>query len=221
MTMNLPPPPRHEGVLTPGQQRAIVAATVATHVAAGWGLLQIDAVRQVVAEAVPIFVSFDQPPPAPTPPPPVPQPRTPPPKIPLIAAAPQPTAAPPVFVAEPAPPLSPEPVVMAPVPPAPPAPPAPPPPIKSVPPSAVRYISVPKLNFPLASRRAREQGTVVLRITVDVNGRLKSARVHKSSGFERLDQQALQDIRSAHFAPQTEDGKPVEWETLAPLGYDL
>ena len=93
--------------------------------------------------------------------------------------------------------------------------------IKQVPPSAVRYLKEPVLNFPLMSKRAREQGTVVLRITVDVNGRLKDAWVQKSSGFERLDQQALQDMRSARFAPQMEDGKPVEWQTLAPLAYDL
>ena len=79
----------------------------------------------------------------------------------------------------------------------------------------------PKLNFPQLSKRAQEQGTVVLRIVVDVNGQLKSARVLKSSGFDRIDQAALQDIRSARFVPQTDDGKPVEIETSAALGYDL
>lgn len=85
----------------------------------------------------------------------------------------------------------------------------------------MRYVKLPELNFPALSKRAREQGTVVLRITVDVNGRLKDATVHRSSGFERIDQAALQDIRSARFAPYTEDGKPVEWQTLAPLAYEL
>jgi protein TonB len=93
--------------------------------------------------------------------------------------------------------------------------------IKQVAPSAVRYVKEPTLNFPLLAKRAREQGTVVLRITVDVNGRLKEAWVHKSSGFERIDQAALKDIHSARFVPQMEDGKPVEWQTLAPLAYDL
>jgi protein TonB len=93
--------------------------------------------------------------------------------------------------------------------------------LKQVPPSAVRYVKEPVLNYPLLSRRAREQGTVVLRITVDATGRLKEAWVHRSSGFERLDQAALQDIRSARFTPQMEDGKPVEWQTLAPLAYEL
>ena len=93
--------------------------------------------------------------------------------------------------------------------------------LKQIAPSAVRYLTLPKLNFPLLSKRAHESGVVVLRITVDVAGRLKDATVQKSSGFERLDQQALQDIRSARFMPQMEDGKPIEWGTRAPLAYDL
>ncbi|MDT8998288.1 TonB family protein [Paucibacter sp. APW11] len=93
--------------------------------------------------------------------------------------------------------------------------------LKQIPPHALRYLALPRLNYPLLSKRAREAGVVVLRIVVDSQGWLKDAAVHKSSGFERLDQQALQDIRSARFAPQTDEGRPVEWETLAPLAYEL
>ena len=62
---------------------------------------------------------------------------------------------------------------------------------RQIAPSAVRYQQLPSLNFPALSKRAREQGTVVLRITVDTTGRLKQALVHRSSGFERIDQAAL------------------------------
>lgn len=123
--------------------------------------------------------------------------------VPLLAITPAPT--PPVSAAAPAPP------------PATPVPAAP----KPVAPSAIRYVKPPVLNFPPLSRRAREQGTVVLRIVVDVNGRLKEARVHTSSGFERIDQAALSDIRSARFQPHMDDGMPVEISTTAALGYDL
>ncbi|MFN3861984.1 MAG: energy transducer TonB, partial [Roseateles sp.] len=126
------------------------------------------------------------------------------------------------------PPAPPEPAPPAPVqvaaPPAPPAPvavAAPLPEPRQIAPSAVRYQKLPELHFPPLARRAGEQGTVVLRITVDASGRLKHATVHRSSGFERIDQAALQDIRSARFVPYMEDGKPVEWQTLAPLAYEL
>jgi len=99
----------------------------------------------------------------------------------------------------------------------PPAPPA----VHQIPPNAVRYLAEPRLNMPLLSRRAGEQGIVHLRILVDAQGRLKEATVKKSSGFERLDRAALEDIRSARFSPYLLQGQPVEWETTALLSYEL
>ncbi|PND38723.1 energy transducer TonB [Paucibacter aquatile] len=99
----------------------------------------------------------------------------------------------------------------------PPAPPA----VHQIPPNAVRYLAEPRLNMPLLSRRAGEQGIVHLRILVDAQGRLKEAAVKKSSGFERLDRAALEDIRSARFSPYLLQGQPVEWETTALLSYEL
>ncbi|WP_428503757.1 energy transducer TonB [Roseateles sp.] len=99
----------------------------------------------------------------------------------------------------------------------PPAPPA----VHQIPPNAVRYLAEPRLNMPLLSRRAGEQGLVQLRILVDAQGRLKEASVKKSSGFERLDKAALEDIKSARFSPYLLQGQPVEWETTAQLSYEL
>lgn len=225
-------PPARGDELGPQGRRLLVGGVVAAHLAGGWALLQLEVVRETLREAAPVLMvdmiaPAEAPKPEAPPPPPPPRPRPQPPApspAPLIAAAPTPTPAPPAFVAPPPEPLPPPAVSVAPAPPAPPAPAAPPPlttVLKQVSPSAVRYVKEPVLHYPLLSRRAREQGTVVLRITVDAGGRLKEAWVHRSSGFERLDQAALQDIRSARFTPQMEDGKPVEWQTLAPLAYDL
>ncbi len=108
----------------------------------------------------------------------------------------------------------------------PPAPPAPPAQVapavpRQIPPSAVRYVVEPRLTVPLLSRRLGEQGLVHLRIVVDARGQLKEASLKKSSGFARIDQQALQDIRSARFAPYLDNGQPIEWETTALLSYEL
>lgn len=220
-------PPVRGDELGPAGRRALAGGVVVLHLVGGWALMQVDAVREVVAQAVPVLmVDMILPPePAkpPPPPPPAAPPRAAPAPAPVIAAAPAPAAAPATFVAPPPEPVPPPPVNVTP-PPAPPAPaPAPPAPAgpKQIAPSAVRYVKLPDLNFPALAKRAREQGTVVLRITVDVNGRLKEASVHRSSGFERIDQAALSDIRSARFAPHMEDGKAVEWQTLAPLAYEL
>lgn len=215
--------------LGPAGRRWLTGGVLVAHLAGGWALLQIDAVRQAVIEVAPIMVDMIAAPepakPLPPPPPPSPQPRkVAPAPAPLIAAAPTPTPAPPTFVAPEPTPAPPAPVTAAPAPPAPPAPPAAPPLAptpKKIPASAVSYLVKPRLDFPLLSKRARESGDVLLRIVVDVNGRLKDAVVLKSSGFARIDQAALQDIRSARFAPHMEDGKPVEMESTATLAYDL
>ena len=88
-------------------------------------------------------------------------------------------------------------------------------------PSAVRYLVPPRPVMPRMSRRLGEAGIVLLHIAVDAQGRLKSVTVKKSSGFERLDQQAMLDMRGASFAPYLEQGQPVEWEADAGIQYEL
>ena len=94
-------------------------------------------------------------------------------------------------------------------------------PIKQIAPSAMRYLVEPRMSVPLLSRRLGEAGIVHLRILVDARGNLKEASLRKTSGFARLDQQALQDIRSARFTPYVENGQTIEWETIALLSYEL
>ncbi|MBN8488840.1 MAG: energy transducer TonB, partial [Burkholderiales bacterium] len=99
--------------------------------------------------------------------------------------------------------------------------PAPPTAPITLPSSALRYLVPPAQAYPLASRRLREQGTVLLRLVVDAQGLPQQVSLHRSSGFERLDEQALQAMRAARFAPHTVNGVAVPWTALAPLAYEL
>lgn len=213
--------------LPAGARAAFTAGIVAAHVAALWALLQVDAVRQAVAEVAPIVVDIVAPPaPVPTPPPPPPPPRprtpTPPKPAPVIAAAPSPAPAPAYTV----PPPPPEPPVQQEVftPPAPPAPPAPAPaPVgpKVVPASALKYRVAPKTEVPLASRRMGESGTVVLRVVVDTRGMPARWAVIRSSGHPRLDANATSAMGQARFEPCTENGVAVVCESTASFIYEL
>jgi protein TonB len=65
-------------------------------------------------------------------------------------------------------------------------------------------------EYPPSSRRAGEAGTVILEVYVLENGRVGDARVKQSSGFPRLDEAAVREVkRSWRLIPGTEDGKPV------------
>jgi protein TonB len=209
--------------LTRGQLAIVLAAIALLHIALGWGLLQVSAVRDALAEAAPMFVDLIKPekptpPEPPPPPPPVPRPipKTPPPPTPMITST-APVNQPAPFVAEPPPPEVPPPPM--PVVEAPPAPPAPPP--KTIPASAVQYLQPPELEYPRASKRMNESGRTTVRVFIDEAGLPRNVQVSKSSGFSRLDDEAVRAVQKARFKPYTENGLPMSGWAFIPLVFDL
>lgn len=208
-------------------RRLFAATVIVAHLLGLWALLQMSDVRRTVAQVAPVVVRLIAPaePPKPVPPPPLATPElTPPPLVqietPVIAIAAPPAPATVVAMQPPPPPPAPAAFVQTaptPVIPAAPAPPA----IKQIPASAVRYLKEPRMTVPMMSKRLRESGVVHLRVVVDVRGQPREIVLAKSSGFARLDEQALQDMRSARFMPQTENGQPIEWEVIAPMSYEI
>jgi protein TonB len=214
----------------PWQLAPAVAAVLLAHGAGGWALMQMDSVRAAVLEAAPLMIDLIAPPPpppapAPPPPPPRPQPLAPPPPPPaLVAAAPTPAPQPVVFEAPPPPPVAPPPVpapppMAAPAPPtAPPAPPAEP---KTVSASAVSYVAEPVPVYPSFSRRAREVGTVLLRVLIDERGLPRRVQLQQSSGSSRLDEAAIAAMKLARFRPYIENGVAQAVWAPAPIVFDL
>lgn len=72
-------------------------------------------------------------------------------------------------------------------------------------------------EYPPASVRKAEEGTVQLLLYVMPNGRVAAAKVSRSSGFPRLDEAAMREAkRSWRFVPATSGGNPVaSWGTFA------
>lgn len=72
------------------------------------------------------------------------------------------------------------------------------------------------------SRRLGETGRVILRVLVGADGLPKEVRLHKSSGFERLDQGALEAVRDRwRFRPGTRNGVPEDMWFNVPINYVL
>jgi periplasmic protein TonB len=70
-------------------------------------------------------------------------------------------------------------------------------------------------EYPAASRRQEEVGTVVLRFLIDVDGHVLENKVESSSGHPRLDKAALEGLGQCRFKPGTVDGKPEQsWAKL-------
>ena len=102
------------------------------------------------------------------------------------------------------------------------APPPEPKPVPAPPPQVVRRAPVidaahscTKPEYPAASRRLEETGTVLLKFLIDVNGRALESKVESSSGFDRLDEAARSALGNCRFKPGTVDGRPEQsWAHL-------
>jgi protein TonB len=60
------------------------------------------------------------------------------------------------------------------------------------------------------SRRLGEQGSVRLRVLITTEGQAAKVELIQSSGFSRLDQSAIEAIRSWRFIPAQRAGRPIE-----------
>ena len=72
-----------------------------------------------------------------------------------------------------------------------------------------------KPEYPSASKRLEEEGTVQLKFLVGVDGKVLESAVEKSSGFRRLDEAARAGLSKCQFKPGTVDGKPQQsWASM-------
>jgi protein TonB len=91
------------------------------------------------------------------------------------------------------------------------APPAPP----VVTAAVISASSCEKPEYPSASKRLEEEGTVQLKFLVGVDGKVMESAVEKSSGFRRLDEAARAGLSKCQFKPGTVDGKPQQsWASM-------
>lgn len=228
-------------VLRMNRRVLIVAAVVAIHLFALWAL-QNGLLRRAVDLVIPVqvlaeFIEAPQPEVTPEPAPPQPEPKPvtkpvvqPKPK-PKPRPAPQPVATPdpepalltaPVGAIEPPTPEPTAETTAEAAPPSPAAPPAPPAPPKiELPSSSAKYLNNVPPTYPPLSKRLGEQGKVVVRVLIDVNGTASQASIKTSSGYQRLDQTALQTVSKWRFVPGKRAGVPEAMWFNIPLNFVL
>ena len=235
-TLTLPSTPVQGAArLSATQRNTLVAvAVVVFHVLAIWALQTGLLVRALqVMVPVQILSEFIDPPKPVEPPPPTPPPQVkqqvkskevakPAVLAPQLLAIADPTPAPnaPVGVTTPPPPPPPiaAPVAAAPAP-APLAPPAPP--RVELPSSDADYLHNPKPVYPPMSKRLNEQGKVLVRVLIGEDGKPQKAEIRQSSGFDRLDQSALNAILQWRFVPGKRGGVVEAMWHIVPINFVL
>lgn len=82
-------------------------------------------------------------------------------------------------------------------------------------------ISATPPRYPLESRRKREQGLVLLRVLLAIDGRVAEISVAQSSGHDRLDQAALAAPRRWRWSPARRNGALVQLRGLVEIPFVL
>jgi periplasmic protein TonB len=99
------------------------------------------------------------------------------------------------------------------------APPAPP---KVTQPSTdADYLNNARPQYPAMSKRLNEQGKVVVRVLIGVDGSASQATIQTSSGFYRLDQAALSTVLSWRYVPGKRGGVPEAMWFDVPVNWVL
>lgn len=86
----------------------------------------------------------------------------------------------------------------------------------------LEYLQAPPPDYPRAALRMRSQGTVLLQVLVDVDGKPLQVQVQDSSGDRRLDAAAREQVlRHWRFRPALQDGRAVQAIGLVPVAFNL
>ena len=78
-----------------------------------------------------------------------------------------------------------------------------------------KKICTPK--YPRVSRKRGEKGRVLVKVFINRDGSSEKVEIEQSSGFNRLDQAAMESAKKCRFVPAKRNGKPVK--TLATIPY--
>jgi len=65
-------------------------------------------------------------------------------------------------------------------------------------------IDGPKPHYPIASRRLREEGEVLVRLCIGSSGEVEKAQIQKSSGYQNLDHSALSALSKWRFVASSQ-----------------
>jgi protein TonB len=87
--------------------------------------------------------------------------------------------------------------------------------------SEIAYLRQPAPHYPPGSRQAREEGLVILQVTIDESGHVTRIAIYRSSGHSRLDEAARDAVAVALFKPYVADGVARAAIAMIPIEFSL
>ncbi|MGW8187203.1 MAG: TonB family protein [Desulfobacterales bacterium] len=83
------------------------------------------------------------------------------------------------------------------------------------------YRKNPPISYPTRARRKGYEGTVMLEVLVNRNGRVDDLRVLASSGYEILDRSAVKSVKTWSFKPAKKGNETVDMWVKVPVRFKL
>ncbi len=83
------------------------------------------------------------------------------------------------------------------------------------------YLNNPRPPYPMVARRMGYHGKVVLDVEVLAEGKAGDVKLHQSSGYDILDNAALQTVKTWRFTPARRFGQAVTQRFLVPIKFSL
>ncbi|MDP2881955.1 MAG: energy transducer TonB [Azonexus sp.] len=83
------------------------------------------------------------------------------------------------------------------------------------------YLNNPEPKYPPLSRRLGEEGKVLLKVRVTVDGQPSAVDLEKTSSFERLDEAARQAVARWRFVPAKRGNEAIEATVIVPVVFRL
>ncbi len=79
----------------------------------------------------------------------------------------------------------------------------------------------PKPPYPMMSRRLNEEGKVVLNVCVSLSGLVENLKLEKTSGYQRLDDIAIETVKKWKFIPAKTHDRDINACYLLPVQFIL
>ncbi|MDF1589876.1 MAG: TonB family protein [Desulfobacterales bacterium] len=84
-----------------------------------------------------------------------------------------------------------------------------------------RYRDNPPPHYPILARKRNYQGTVILEVFIDKNGRVADMKIFSSSGYTTLDKAARTTVEDWLFEPGMEGENKIEMWVKIPIRFQL
>ncbi len=85
----------------------------------------------------------------------------------------------------------------------------------------VAYLNNPAPEYPKMARRSGQQGRVILKVLVAENGKPENVALATSSGYEALDQAAIEAVKQWSFIPAKRNNQAMSASVLVPVKFSL